>query len=180
MHSEIKKLDAELERTVGHAHDELGGIRTNRPTPKLIEDIMVEHYGERMALKQLGSISMAPPNEIVINVWDKSIVSAVAKAIENAGRGLTVVVDAYDSIRVYLPPLNDERRVALIKLVKSMAEKERIKVRGFRDDANKKIKAMEQDEDMQFRLKEEVQKLIDKTNKQFDDMVAAKVREIED
>lgn len=179
MHTEIKKLDGELQGAVGHFKNELGGIRTNRPTPKLIEDIMVEHYGERMALKQLGSISVAPPNEMMVSVWDKNAVPAVAKAIEDAGRGLDIVIDAH-GIRVHLPPLNDERRAELVTLIKSIAEKERIKTRGFRDDANKKIKAIERDEDMQFRLKEEVQKLVDKVNKQFNEMVAAKMREIED
>lgn len=179
MHVEIKKCEAELRVILDHARADIGGIRTNRPTPKLVEDIAVEQYGERMTVKQVASIMVSPPHELLVNVWDKSAVPGVVKAIEAVGLGLSVAVDG-QVIRLHLPPLHDERRKELVKLVKSMVEKERIKMRSARDDANKKIKAMESDEDMIFFLKEEVQKLVDAANKELDALTAAKVKEIEE
>ena len=179
MHSEIKKIEIELGAIMAHAQADIGGIRTNRPTPKLVEDIAVEQYGERMAIKQLGSITVSPPHELLVGVWDKAALPAVAKAIEEAKLGLSVAVDG-QVIRLHLPPLHDERRAELIKLIKSMLEKERIKIRSAHDDANKKIKAMETDEDMAFSLKEEVQKMVDKANGVLDGLLEAKVKEIEE
>lgn len=179
MHSEIKKLEAELDAVRAHAKADIGSIRTNRPTPKLVEDIAVEQYGERMTVKQVASIMISPPHELLVTVWDKGAVPAVVKAIEAMGLGLGVAVDG-QVVRLHLPPLHDDRRTELIKLVKGMVEKERIKVRSARDDANKKIKAMENDEDMIFFLKEEVQKLVDAVNMELDALTAAKVKEIEE
>lgn len=179
MNSEIKKFEAELRMILEHAKANIGGIRTNRPTPKLVEDIMVEHYGERLAIKQVASIMISPPHELLVNIWDKSAVSPVVKAIEAARLGISIAVDG-QVVRLHLPPLHDERRKELIKLIKGMVEKERIKIRSVRDDANKKIKAIESDEDMVFFLKDEVQKLVDKANGELDALTETKVKEIEE
>jgi len=179
MQYEMKKFEAGLKAVVAYYISSLGGVRTNRLTPTLLESIRVLYFDQLVPLKQLGSIALVPPREMVISVWDKSAVSAAAKAIEAAGLGFSVALDG-QAIRLSMPPLNDERRAALIRLVKSMTEKERIKIRSMRDDMNKKIKATETDEDVVFDLKEKVQKITDKTNEEIEALVMAKVSEIND
>lgn len=179
MQQKLKKFEAELQTIVAHYHSELGGVRTNRPTPALLESIRVLYFDQMVFLKQLGSISVIPPREIVVSIWDKSVLPAVVKAIEVAGLGFGVRLEG-QTIRLTMPPLNDERRAELIRLTKSMAEKERIKIRSMRDDINKKIKATEADEDVVFNVKEKVQKLVDTANGKLEELVGAKVSEIND
>jgi len=103
----------------------------------------------------------------------------VAKAIEAARLGFSVAVEG-STVHLAVPPLNDERRAEMVKLVKAMLEKERIKVRSIRDEVNKKIKAGETDEDMVFDLKEQAQKLVDATNKDLEALAERKIKEIND
>lgn len=175
----LKQLDADLKAAQAHFKEECSGIRTNRPSSRLIEDVKVEYFGQMTPVKQLGSIMVVPPREMAVSVWDKAAVSEVAKAIEAARFGLSVTVDGA-TVRLALPLLTNERRTDLIKLAKALAEKERIKVRGFRDDTNKKIKAQEADEDMRFRMKENVQKATDAANAAIETLLNAKIAEIND
>lgn len=179
MNIEIKKFESELKAVVEYYTFSLGGVRANRPTTQLLENIHVLYFDQMVSLKQLGSISVVPPREMLITVWDKSALPTVAKAIEAAHLGFAVAVDG-QAIRLTMPPLHDERRQELMRLVKSMAEKERIKIRSMRDDINKKIKATETDEDVVFNLKEKTQKLVDAANGKLEELVDAKVREIND
>ncbi len=177
MHPEIKKLSEEIIGAVAHFTSELSGVRTSRPTSRLIEDIKVEYFGQMTPVKQLGSIMIVPPMEMAVSLWDSGAVAETAKAIEAAGTGLSVAVDG-TTIRLRLPMLTTDRRLELAKLAKAMAEKERIKVRGYRDDANKRAKAVAENEDIQFALKEEIQKLTDKANRDIDVLLAAKIEEV--
>ncbi len=177
MHSEIKKLNEEIAGVLDHFTAELSGVRTSRPTSRLIEDIKVEYFGQMTPVKQLGSIMIIPPMEIAVSLWDASIVSAVARAIETANIGLSVAVDG-TTIHLRLPQLTSDRRLELVKLAKSITEKERIKIRGYRDDANKHVKAIAENEDIEFTLKEEIQKITDTANRDIDALLAAKIREV--
>lgn len=179
MNTEIKKFEAELKAVVEYYKSSLGGVRANRPTTQLLENIQVLYFDQMVSLKQLGSISVIPPREMVISIWDKSIVAAAVKAIEAVHLGFGVIVDG-QVIRLTMPPLNNERRAELIRLVKGMAEKERIKIRSMRDTINKKIKTTETDEDVVFDLKEKIQKLTDAANKELELLVAGKMSEIND
>ena len=179
MDSLLTQLEAEFAAATLHFKDECFGIRTNRPSSRLIEDVKVEYFGEMTPVKQLGSIMVVPPREMAVSVWDTAAVAEVAKAIEGARLGLSVSVDGA-VVRLALPLLTNERRADLIKLAKALAEKERIKIRGFRDDANKKIKAQEADEDMRFRMKENVQKATDAANGAIEALLASKIEEIND
>ena len=179
MDPRIKEFEAELQAAVGHFKDECSGIRTNRPSSRLVEDVKVEYFGQMTPVKQLGSIMIIPPREMAVSVWDRGAATEVAKAIESANLGLSVSVDG-STVRLALPLLTDERRTELIKLAKALAEKERIKIRGFRDDVNKKIKSQEIDEDMQYRMKESVQKATDAANAAIEALLEAKIREIND
>lgn len=174
-------LDQKLTSIAASFKDELSGIRTNRPTPKLVENIKVEAYGQHMTVKQVGAISIMPPREIDISVWDKDVVNVVAKAIEGSGLGVTANVDG-TLIRINLPILTDERRKELEKLIRSMAEEARIKIRHARDEANKDIERDFKDkkisEDKKFKGKEKVQKAVDEANKKIEDALESKLKEI--
>lgn len=177
MDTELKKFQGELRARVVAFKDELATVRTNRPAARLIENIIVEYYNQRMTIQQIGSISVAPPREMLLHIWDKNAIAPAVKGIEAARLGLSIAVDGA-TIRLTLPPLNDERRTELIKMVKSMTEKQRIAVRGLRDDINKKVRTLEHDEDVQFDVKQRIQKTVDHTNKEFEELLALKMKEI--
>ncbi len=177
---DFKVLEQKLKSAVEALRTEFQTIRSGRPSPRMVEDIKVDMYGQQMAVKALGSISVVPPREINVTLWDKTAVSAVAKAIEDMLK-VSANIDG-SLIRVNLPSLTDERKKEFEKLVRKMTEETRIRVRGVRDDANKEIKKMEEakqlSEDAAFKKKEEVQKAVDKTNKEIEDLLGHKIKEI--
>lgn len=179
----LEELKTKLNETRESLKKELSGFRANRPNSAMIEDIKVVCYDQQMTIKQVGSISIVPPREIQIQVWDKTVIGVVSKAIESAGLGLTAQSDG-NVIRTYLPELSQERRQELIKKVKQVVEQYRIEIRHLRDEINKTIQ-MDFDskaigEDQKFKSKELVQKEIDKANSSIEDLLSAKIREIEE
>ena len=181
METLIKDLEKNLKSVVEALKNELSGVRTNRPNPKLVEDIKVDYMGQQMTVKQLGTITIVPPREINISLWDKSAIAPLMKAIETSGRGLTANSDG-NLIRINLPTLTDERRQELIKLAKSMTEQIKIRVRSLRDDVNKKVeasfKAKTLSEDQKFKGKDQIQKAIDKINAEIETALSGKIKEI--
>lgn len=161
--------------------NELAGIRGNRPTPKLIEDLKVEYFGQVLPIKQLANLSVVPPLEIDINVWDKNAVPGIVKSIEVSNLGFTVSTQG-NIVRLNLPQLSEERRQELAKLVKKTAEDFRIRLRHLRDEVNKQIQKEEQEsvisEDDKFTLKEDVQKITDKINEEIENILKNKIAEI--
>ncbi|HXF43920.1 MAG TPA: ribosome recycling factor [Candidatus Paceibacterota bacterium] len=162
---------------------ELGGVRTSRPTPAILDAVRVEYYGQKLTLNQVGSISVEPPRDIVINVWDSSVIPEVLKAIESAPLGLSAAPQG-NTVRVHLPEISVERRKELVKLVGRLAEDSRIKVRNLRDDVMKAIevafKSGEVSEDMKFKLREKIQEETERVNKLIETALAAKMTEIEE
>ena len=160
---------------------ELVGIRTNRPSAGLVEDLKVSYYGELLPMKQVASITVVPPREIDIQVWDKEAVSGVLKAIEASSLGLTAKAEG-NVVRLYLPELSEERRAELVKHVKRVAEEHRIVLRHLRDEVNKKLQKSFDDheinEDQKFALREEVQDHTELVNGDIESLVGAKVAEI--
>jgi ribosome recycling factor len=179
MDSLIRPFADEARTALAFLKDEFAGIRANRPSAQLIDHIHIDYFGSMVPLKQIGSISVAPPSEIVIALWDKAMTPSVAKAIEAANTGMSITADS-SSIRLRLPALTDERRAELVRLVKATAEKARIRIRAIREDANKAVKTSGMNEDVQFALKNEVQKFVDAANEEIERMVAAKSEEIRD
>ena len=169
------------EHIVQKLKEELSGIRANRPTSGLVENIGVEYYGQTMPLKQAGSISVKPPREIHITAWDKEGAAAIAKGIETSSLGLTANTDGM-TIRVFLPELSTERREELSKHVKKITESYKIQVRAAREDANKEIDAMEKagkiTEDDKFKKKEQTQKETSKANEEIEIILERKLKEI--
>jgi len=161
-------------------HD-LGGLRTGRASVALVEPVHVEVYGSNMALNQVATVSTPEPRMLSVQVWDRSNVSAVEKAIRNAGLGINPIVDG-QIIRLPIPELTEERRKELAKLVGQYAEKARIAVRNVRRDGMEHLKSDEKkheiSEDERKRLEHEVQKLTDDTIKEIDEAAATKEKEI--
>lgn len=177
----LKKLENSLREIIENLKQELAGIRTNRPTAKLVEDIKVDYFGQILTIKQMGSISIVPPREIDITVWDRQAVSLVVKAIESSKLGISANIDG-NIIKVNLPQLTDERRQELIKLVKSLIEESRIKIRARRDEINKQVEALFKEkkisEDQKFKNKDKIQEAIDKANKEIEKLLLMKIKEI--
>ena len=179
----LKNLELGLKQNMEHLKSELGTVRGNRPSPKLVEDILVEYYGQKLTVKQVGAISVIPPREIQISIWDKNAVNIVAKAIESSNLNVSSSVDG-NVIHINLPPLSQERREELIKIVKKEGESARIGIRSHRDEAIKESKnefeAGKITEDDKFKAKDKIQKTTDKANEEIEKILEQKIKEIEE
>lgn len=183
MHTIFEEFKTAAQKVIDEFKKEASGVRANRPSAALIEEIKVMYYGTPTPLKHVGTISVLPPRELQVQFWDKEAVAPSAKAIETSALGLTPNVEG-NTIRIFLPELSAERRDELAKYVKKISEEYRITIRHHRDDANKKVQIEEEEgnigEDMKFRLKEEIQKKTEEVNKQIEEIVQAKIKEIEE
>lgn len=176
----------DFERGLAHIiqglKEDLQSVRSNRPSVELLENIKVNYYDQWITVKQLGSLSVQPPRDVLITVWDKNALGAAMKAIEAAKIGYTVTNND-TVIRASLPPLTDERREELAKVVKKTIEQARIQVRGKRDEANKHVKAAEDAKEMSndqsFTLKERIQKAVNAANTHIETVLQAKLQELD-
>ena len=161
-------------------HD-LAGLRTGRASTALLDPIQVEVYGANMPITQVATVSVPEPRTISVQVWDRSNISAVEKAIRNAGLGINPITDG-QMIRLPIPDLTEERRKELAKLASQYAEKARVAVRNVRRDGMDALKTDEKkkeiSEDEHKRLDAEVQKMTDDTIKEIDAAAHAKEQEI--
>lgn len=179
----LKTLELKTADVLKSLKDELSGIRGGRPSSKLVEEIAVDYFGQKLSIKQLGSINIIPPREIQISVWDKNSAALVLKAIEASNLNVSTILEG-NLIRINLPALSGERRQELAKLAKKETEEIKIKVRSVRDEINKEITSQFDNkkisEDEKFKLKEKVQKKIDEVNGEIDKILEAKIKEIEE
>ncbi|MGZ8296057.1 MAG: ribosome recycling factor [Allosphingosinicella sp.] len=161
-------------------HD-LVGLRTGRASTSLLDPIQVEVYGANMPLNQVATVSTPEARMLSVQVWDRSNVTPVEKAIRNAGLGINPIVDG-TTIRLPIPDLTQERRKELAKLAGQYAEKARIAVRNVRRDGMEALKTDEKkheiSEDEHTRMSVEVQKFTDDTIKEIDAAASAKEKEI--
>jgi ribosome recycling factor len=180
---QIEKIKKEGEAVVAALKRMYSGIRTSRPNTALVEDIRVDYYGQIMPVRQLGTIGVHPPREIDIQIWDQNAVPLVAKAIEASTLHLSANISG-NSIKINLPELSQERREELIKYVKKVTEEHKIQIRHLRDGVNRDVQSLfdagELSEDQKFKLKEGVQKEIDKVNEEIEKLLGGKIREIEE
>ncbi len=178
----IKKIEPELEKAVDFFEKELLKIRTGKVSPSLFEDIIVECFGQKFPLKQLSAISAPGPREIVIQPWDKSYIEPIEKALLKSSISVNPIVDK-DVIRISLPPLSEEYRKELARLVSEKQEEARRTIRRWREEAWKEIqegfRKGEIREDDKFRAKDELQELIDKYNEKIEKMGERKKEELE-
>ena len=176
---------ADIERRMNGAVDSLkhdfAGLRTGRASTALLDPVTVEVYGAHMPLNQVATVSVPEPRMLSVQVWDKSNIGPVEKAIRSAGLGLNPINDG-NTLRLPIPDLTEERRKELVKLSGQYAEKARIAVRNVRRDGMDSLKTDEKkgvySEDERKRLETEVQKLTDATIADIDATAAAKEKEI--
>ena len=184
MINEIKQdAQARMEKSLEALKSHNSKIRTGRAQPSLLDGLQVEYYGSPTPLRQVANVVAEDARTLAVNVFDKSLISAVEKAILTSDLGLNPS-SAGTTIRVPLPPLTEERRRDLIKIVKSEGEQGKIAVRNVRRDANDQIKALLKDKEIseneQHKAEEEIQKLTDSYVKKVDEVLAAKEKELLD
>lgn len=174
----MKDLEKRMEGAIAALKAEFSGLRSGRASASLVEHIMVDAYGSNMPVNQVGSVNVPEPRMISIQVWDKALVSAVDRAIRDAGIGVNPVVDG-TSVRVPIPPLTEERRRDLSKVAHKYAEHARVSIRNVRREGMEQIKKADGvGEDDQKRQSDQVQKLTDAMVKKVDEALAAKEAEI--
>ena len=177
----IADLKRRMHGAVEALKHDLGGLRTGRASTALVDGIQVEVYGANMPLNQVATVSVPEPRLLSVQVWDKSNISPVEKAIRTAGLGINPITDG-QVIRLPIPDLTEDRRKELAKLVGQYAEKARVAVRNVRRDGMDHLKQDEKkhdiSEDERKRLEHEVQKATDDTIKEIDELAHAKEKEI--
>ena len=184
MINEIKQdAQARMEKSLEALKSHISKIRTGRAQPSLLDGLQVEYYGSPTPLRQVANVVAEDARTLAVNVFDKSLIGAVEKAILTSDLGLNPS-SAGTTIRVPLPPLTEERRRDLIKIVKSEGEQGKIAVRNVRRDANDQIKALLKDKEIseneQHKAEEEIQKLTDSYVKKVDEVLAAKEKDLLD
>lgn len=177
----IDNIKPELGRITEYLKGELNKLRVGRATPAMVEDLEIECYGQKMQLKQLANISTSQPRLITIQPWDRSILENIEKGISKSSFGLAPIVDGA-LIRISIPPLSEERRKELIKIIHEKVEEARISIRHHREEAWKEIQELERvgdiREDDKFRGKDELQKLVDEYNEKVIEIEKRKEEEI--
>jgi len=178
---DFSKLKTGLASVEEWLMNEYHGIRTGRAAPAILDGVMLETYGSRQQLRHVATISVEDAKTIRVSPWDKSQVKGIEKAITEANLGLSVSSDA-SGVRVFFPELTTDRRAALIKLIRERLEQGRVSVRSERDevwsDIQEKERAGDIAEDEKFRMKEEMQKLVDAMNQKLEEMAEKKEKEI--
>ena len=177
----VDESKKKLGEILSEFQQDLVKLRTGRPSTNLIEDLEVEMYGKKMPLKSLGMINLTKEMEIVIQPWDDSYLSAVEKAIQESGLGLSPVIDG-KRVRVPFPSLTKERREQYVRMLASRAEESRQLVRDVRNDSRKVIEKIfskgETGEDAKFRAFDEVQKEVDRVNDEIEKAREEKEKQI--
>jgi ribosome recycling factor len=181
MTADPKELEKRMQGAMDALKKELAGLRTGRASVGLLEPVVVEAYGQRMPINQVGTVSAPEPRLLTVNVWDKGLVVSTAKAIREAGLGLNPQPDG-QMIRIPIPELTTERRAELAKLAHKYAEQGRVAVRNVRRDGMEALKKAEKDhkisQDDHRHKSDEVQKLTDRYVKLVDEVLAHKEKEI--
>lgn len=181
MSADLNELEKRMHGAMDALKKEFGGLRTGRASVNLLDPVMVEAYGQRMPLNQVGTVSAPEPRLLTVSVWDKGLVTPTAKAIREAGLGLNPSPDG-QMIRIPIPELTTERRNELAKLAHKYAEQGKVAVRNIRRDGMEALKKAEKDrkisEDEHRQKADEVQKLTDRYVKLVDEALVNKEKEI--
>lgn len=177
----IREAQDQMERALEAMRREFATVRTGKASPAILDAVRVDAYGSKMPLNQLATVSVPEPRLLIVQPWDKSTMTAVEKAIRSAELGLNPANDG-SVIRVPIPPLNEERRREMVRLLHKLGEEGRIAVRHARQEANKEVKHRQQEheisEDDAHRQLDEVQKLTDDYIARIDQLLKAKEEEV--
>jgi ribosome recycling factor len=180
--AEIKKnTETKMGQSLEALKNNLGRIRTGRPSPQLLDVIQVEYYGSMVPLSQVANVSLLDARTLSVQPWEKNMAAKVEKAIRESDLGLNPA-SMGDLIRVPMPPMSEERRKEMTKLARNEGEASKVAVRNLRRDANEAVKRLVKDkeasEDDQKRSEADIQKMTDKHIAEVDALVAAKEQDI--
>jgi ribosome recycling factor len=177
----IDKIRPELDKVIKFLEGELQKIRTGRASPSLVEDIVVDCFGQKLPLKQLAAISCPEPKQILIQPWDKSYIEGIEKAISQSNIGASPVVDK-EVIRLTLPTLTEEFRKDLLRVLSEKGELAKQTLRRWREEAWREVQDQFKEgkirEDDKFRAKDELQELIDEYSEKIETLGEKKRKEI--
>jgi len=178
---DINELKRRMTGAIGVLKTELSGLRTGRASAHMLDPVMVDAYGAQMPLNQVASVTIPEPRLIAVNVWDRSLVHAVEKAIVNSNLGLSPATEG-QTLRLRIPELNEERRKELVKVAHKYCETARVAVRHVRRDGLDVIKKQEKDhkisKDDHDRFSADIQKATDSSIAEIDHMLSGKEKEI--
>ncbi|HYA31644.1 MAG TPA: ribosome recycling factor [Thermodesulfovibrionales bacterium] len=182
MEKELRKKTTErMEGAIDALKKEFGSVRTGRASLALLDGITVDYYGNPTPLQQVASLSVPESRQIVIQPWEQRVISEIEKAIMKSDLGLTPTNDG-KVIRINIPPLTEERRKQLVKVVKKRAEEAKIAIRNIRRDSNEELKKLEKEqhlsEDDAKKFHAEIQKLTDASIAKVDEVLKHKENEI--
>lgn len=176
-----RETEQRMDKAVEATARELAGVRTGKATTTILDGVRVDYYGTPTPLKQVASISAPDPKLLVVQPWEKNVVGDVIKALQKADLGLNPVAEG-NVIRLPIPPLSEERRLEMVKLVKKFGEEGRISVRNIRRDSIEKLKKAEKDSDISeddfHDAQKHVQEITDNHTSRIDGMIEAKEAEI--
>ena len=177
----LDDLKRRMEGAIESLHKEFSGLRTGRASSSMLDPVVVEAYGSRMPLNQVGTVGVPEPRMLTVQVWDKGMVKAVEKAIREAGLGLNPQAEG-STIRVPIPDLSQERRQELVKVAGKYAEQAKVAVRNVRRDGMDALKRQEKEgdisEDEHKSLSEKVQTMTDTHIKKIEEAAVHKEKEI--
>ncbi len=177
----FKDLESRMEKAIATFRDELSRVRTGRASLSLLDTVKIDYYGTPSPLNHVANLAVPEPRMITIQPWDIKMLPEIERAIIKSDLGLTPQNDG-KVIRLPIPPLNEERRKDLVKLVKKMAEEHRVAIRNVRRDGVEKLQKQEKDkiisEDQKHTLQKKVQDVTDNHIKKVDEVLAGKEKEI--
>ncbi|HNW31496.1 MAG TPA: ribosome recycling factor [Caldisericia bacterium] len=178
---DTKTLQDHMEKTIGSLQQNFVGLRAGRVTPAIVAKVMVNAYGSELPLPQAGNIGVPDGRTMIIEPWDKTLIKEIVTALQKANLGANPTSDG-NLIRLPFPPLSQERRQELAKMVKKYGEDAKVAIRNIRRDAIEQVKKAEKSkeisEDERFKREEEIQKTTDKYSKKVDELVVQKEKEI--
>ncbi|HLD17983.1 MAG TPA: ribosome recycling factor [Patescibacteria group bacterium] len=181
MHTLLLLSQPQFEEVFLHATAELGQLRTGRASPSLVEDLPVEGYGSTMALKGVASVSLSDARTLLVEPWDKALLKAIEKAIQASSLGVNPTVDG-SAVRIVLPPLTEESRKQLVKVMREKLEDARVAARAVRERVREQVVRLEREkeigEDEKFKQLDELDKLTKECVQKIDEAGERKEKEI--
>lgn len=179
--TDLSDLKRRMEGAVNAYISDIASLRTGRASANILDPVVIEAYGSKVPLNQVANITVPEPRMLSVNIWDKSMVNAVDRAIRESHLGLNPIMDG-QTLRIPLPELNEERRRSLVKVAHEYAEKARVAIRHVRRDGMDELKKAEKNGDISQDdnriLADDVQKLTDSSISRIDDLLAEKQQEI--
>ena len=173
----IKEVEQKMNGAISNLEKRFTTVRAGRANPSSLDSVVVEYYGVMTPLKQLATISVPEANQLLIKPFDRSVLNSIEKAILASNLGYNPGNDG-ETIRIVIPALTEERRKELTKQVKAMSEEAKVAIRNIRHDANEEIEKLELPEDEEKGMQTEVQELVNRFNKNIENLYKEKETEL--